>query len=39
MDDRTLDETVGRVNVYARVSPEHKLRIVRSCKAPATWWR
>jgi Ca2+-transporting ATPase len=30
MDDRTLDETVGRVNVYARVSPEHKLRVVRS---------
>jgi Ca2+-transporting ATPase len=30
MDDRTLDETVGRVNVYARVSPAHKLRIVRS---------
>jgi len=30
MDDRALDETVGRVDVYARVSPEHKLRIVRS---------
>ncbi|MGZ8581830.1 MAG: cation-translocating P-type ATPase [Actinomycetota bacterium] len=30
MDDRTLDETVGGVSVFARVSPEHKLRIVRS---------
>ena len=33
MDDRTLDETVGRVNVYARVSPEHKLRLIRALQA------
>ncbi len=28
MDDLTLKETIDRVNVYARVAPEHKLRIV-----------
>ena len=30
MDDEALAETVRDVSVYARVSPEHKLRIVRS---------
>ncbi|MGK2856268.1 MAG: cation-translocating P-type ATPase, partial [Thermoanaerobaculia bacterium] len=30
MDDAQLDETVGQVSVYARVDPEHKLRIVES---------
>ena len=30
MDERSLDVTVERVSVYARVSPDHKLRIVRS---------
>lgn len=28
MDERTLCEAVGSVEVFARVSPEHKLRIV-----------
>jgi Ca2+-transporting ATPase len=28
MDDQTLDATVREVSVYARVNPEHKLRIV-----------
>jgi Ca2+-transporting ATPase len=28
MSDSDLDRAVGEVNVYARVSPEHKLRIV-----------
>ena len=28
MSDSDLDRSVGEVNVYARVSPEHKLRIV-----------
>lgn len=30
MDTATLDRQVKTVNVYARVSPEHKLRIVQS---------
>ncbi len=30
MDDLTLAQTIDRVNVYARVAPEHKLRIVRA---------
>jgi Ca2+-transporting ATPase len=30
MSDESLTETVGRVSVYARVNPEHKLRIVRA---------
>lgn len=28
MDDTTLGQTIDRVNVYARVAPEHKLRLV-----------
>ena len=32
MDDRKLQEIVGEVSVYARVSPRHKLRIVRALK-------
>jgi Ca2+-transporting ATPase len=32
MPDQTLDRTVREVSVYARVNPEHKLRIVRSLK-------
>ncbi|HLF93175.1 MAG TPA: cation-translocating P-type ATPase [Planctomycetota bacterium] len=28
MDERELEERVARIDVYARVSPEHKLRVV-----------
>ena len=28
MTDRELDQSLGRISVYARVSPEHKIRIV-----------
>ncbi len=30
MSDESLDQAVGDVSVYARVNPEHKLRIVRA---------
>jgi Ca2+-transporting ATPase len=30
MSEETLDQTVREVSVYARVSPEHKLRIVKA---------
>ncbi|MEE1296017.1 MAG: cation-translocating P-type ATPase [Bifidobacterium sp.] len=30
MDDKQLDETTSKVSVYARVAPEHKLKIVES---------
>jgi len=32
MDDKRLEEMVDEVSVYARVSPRHKLRIVRALK-------
>jgi len=33
LSDDELDEVVGRVSVFARVAPEHKLRIVERLKA------
>jgi Ca2+-transporting ATPase len=33
MDDAALQSAVRKVSVYARVSPEHKLRIVRALQA------
>jgi len=30
MDDQTLREQVGKVSIYARVAPEHKLRVVQA---------
>lgn len=32
MDDKELEQVVNKVSVYARVSPKHKLRIVRALK-------
>lgn len=32
MSDQELDQVVGKVTVFARVSPSHKLKIVRSMK-------
>ena len=32
MSDEQLDDAVGKVSVFARVSPEHKVRIVQSMK-------
>jgi len=36
MDDKRLEELVDEVSVYARVSPRHKLRIVRALKNGGT---
>ena len=36
LDDEALKERVSRVSVYARVTAEHKLRIVRAWKARGT---
>lgn len=30
MDDETLIETVNKINIFARVAPEHKLRLVKA---------
>jgi Ca2+-transporting ATPase len=36
MQDAILDETVQEVSVYARVNPEHKLRIVKALQRQGT---
>ncbi|PHS63040.1 MAG: carbonate dehydratase [Thalassobium sp.] len=33
LDDQALQDCVGRVNVYARTSPEHKLRLVQALQS------
>jgi cation-transporting P-type ATPase F len=33
LDDEALGDLVGRVSVFARVAPEHKLRVVRALRA------
>lgn len=33
MDDAALSQSVERVNVFARITPSHKLRIIRAFKA------
>ena len=33
MDDKKLEELVKRIDIYARVSPHHKLRIVKALQA------
>lgn len=37
MSDEELDSKIRRISVYARVSPENKIRIVDACSALATW--
>lgn len=32
MNDATLEEQAGKIKIYSRVSPEHKLRIVQALK-------
>ena len=40
LPDEVLDRTVREVSVYARVNPEHKLRIVKALQRNgATSWR
>ena len=36
LDDSALDERLARVSVYARVSPEHKIRIVEAWQRKRT---
>ena len=38
MSDEELREFVPKVSVYARVSPEHKIRIVRAWQTGGAWW-
>jgi Ca2+-transporting ATPase len=39
MPDEALDRAVQEVSVYARVNPEHKLRIVKACNVEVPRWR
>ncbi len=38
MTDQELQDFVPQVSVYARVSPEHKIRIVRAWQERGPWW-
>ena len=38
MDDGALDQKLEQVSVYARVSPEHKIRIVEAWKRRVRSW-
>ncbi len=38
LDDAALQALVLDVDVYARASPEHKLRLVRAMQARGRWW-
>ena len=38
MTDQELQDFVPQVSVYARVSPEHKIRIVRAWQERGAWW-
>lgn len=38
MQDEELAKHVDRLSVYARVSPEHKLRIVKAWQKKVSWW-
>ena len=33
LNDKELEETVGKTSIYARTTPEHKLRLVRALQA------
>ena len=39
MDDEELKEYVEKISVYARVSPEHKIRIVRAWQDKGNKWQ
>ncbi len=38
MDDAALRRVVMEVDVFARASPEHKLRLVHALQADGRWW-
>lgn len=37
MPDKELDHLIGHIAVFARVSPENKIRIVEACSAGGAW--
>ena len=38
LSDEQFASVLDRYKVYARVTPEHKVRIVKAWKKPAKWW-